>query len=64
MLMDQIQDYMDKTAAQRDLLNVQKGELAEEKKIMPSFHLSLQSGSNAILAAMKRKYRLSAETLP
>lgn len=31
-------------------------ELAAEKKIMPSFHLSLQSGSNAILAAMKRKY--------
>lgn len=31
-------------------------ELASEKKIMPSFHLSLQSGSNAILAAMKRKY--------
>ncbi len=31
-------------------------ELASEKKIMPSFHLSLQSGSNRILAAMKRKY--------
>ena len=31
-------------------------ELASEKKIMPSFHLSLQSGSNAVLAAMKRKY--------
>ncbi|MBQ9747921.1 MAG: tRNA (N(6)-L-threonylcarbamoyladenosine(37)-C(2))-methylthiotransferase MtaB [Clostridia bacterium] len=31
-------------------------ELAAEKKIMPSFHLSLQSGSNAVLAAMKRKY--------
>lgn len=31
-------------------------ELASEKKIMPSFHLSLQSGSNAILAEMKRKY--------
>ncbi len=31
-------------------------ELASEPKIMPSFHLSLQSGSNAVLAAMKRKY--------
>ncbi len=31
-------------------------ELSAEKKIMPSFHLSLQSGSNKILAAMKRKY--------
>jgi len=31
-------------------------ELADTKGIMPSFHLSLQSGSNRILAAMKRKY--------
>jgi threonylcarbamoyladenosine tRNA methylthiotransferase MtaB len=31
-------------------------ELANTKGIMPSFHLSLQSGSNRILAAMKRKY--------
>ncbi len=31
-------------------------ELASTKGIMPSFHLSLQSGSNRILAAMKRKY--------
>ena len=31
-------------------------ELAETEGIMPSFHLSLQSGSNRILAAMKRKY--------
>ncbi len=31
-------------------------ELAGTKGIMPSFHLSLQSGSNKILAAMKRKY--------
>jgi threonylcarbamoyladenosine tRNA methylthiotransferase MtaB len=31
-------------------------ELAGTKGIMPSFHLSLQSGSNRILAAMKRKY--------
>jgi threonylcarbamoyladenosine tRNA methylthiotransferase MtaB len=31
-------------------------ELANTPKIMPSFHLSLQSGSNRILAAMKRKY--------
>ena len=31
-------------------------ELISEPKILPSFHLSLQSGSNAILAAMKRKY--------
>ena len=30
--------------------------LAAEKKIMPSFHLSLQSGSDAVLAKMKRKY--------
>ena len=31
-------------------------ELISEPKILPSFHLSLQSGSNAVLAAMKRKY--------
>ncbi|MBR5187550.1 MAG: tRNA (N(6)-L-threonylcarbamoyladenosine(37)-C(2))-methylthiotransferase MtaB [Clostridia bacterium] len=31
-------------------------ELAGTNGIMPSFHLSLQSGSNRILAAMKRKY--------
>ena len=31
-------------------------ELANTPGIMPSFHLSLQSGSNRILAAMKRKY--------
>ncbi|MBR7160994.1 MAG: tRNA (N(6)-L-threonylcarbamoyladenosine(37)-C(2))-methylthiotransferase MtaB [Clostridia bacterium] len=31
-------------------------ELADTAGIMPSFHLSLQSGSNRILAAMKRKY--------
>ncbi|MBQ8403587.1 MAG: tRNA (N(6)-L-threonylcarbamoyladenosine(37)-C(2))-methylthiotransferase MtaB [Clostridia bacterium] len=30
--------------------------LASEKKFMPSFHLSLQSGSNKVLADMKRKY--------
>ncbi len=30
--------------------------LASEEKIKPSFHLSLQSGSNRILALMKRKY--------
>lgn len=30
--------------------------LSENKKFMPSFHLSLQSGSNAVLASMKRKY--------
>ncbi len=31
-------------------------ELISEPKILPSFHLSLQSGSNKILAMMKRKY--------
>ena len=31
-------------------------ELISEPKILPSFYLSLQSGSNAVLAAMKRKY--------
>lgn len=30
--------------------------LASEKKFMPGFHLSLQSGSNKVLADMKRKY--------
>ena len=30
--------------------------VAKEEKFMPSFHLSLQSGSNKILADMKRKY--------
>lgn len=30
--------------------------IGTSKKIMPHFHLSLQSGSNTILAAMKRKY--------
>ena len=30
--------------------------MASEKKFLPSFHLSLQSGSNRVLAAMKRKY--------
>lgn len=30
--------------------------VAKEKKFMPSFHLSLQSGSNKVLADMKRKY--------
>ena len=29
---------------------------AAEQKFMPSFHLSLQSGSNKVLADMKRKY--------
>lgn len=31
-------------------------EIAAQPHIMPSFHLSLQSGSNAVLAAMKRRY--------
>lgn len=31
-------------------------EIAAVPQIMPSFHLSLQSGSNAVLAAMKRRY--------
>ncbi len=30
--------------------------VAKEEKFMPSFHLSLQSGSNKVLADMKRKY--------
>ena len=30
--------------------------IASEPKFMPSFHLSLQSGSNKVLADMKRKY--------
>lgn len=30
--------------------------LAENKKICPHFHLSLQSGSNAVLSRMNRKY--------
>ncbi|MBQ8861589.1 MAG: tRNA (N(6)-L-threonylcarbamoyladenosine(37)-C(2))-methylthiotransferase MtaB [Clostridia bacterium] len=30
--------------------------IAAEQKFMPSFHLSLQSGSNKVLADMKRKY--------
>ena len=30
--------------------------LANQKKFMPSFHLSLQSGSASVLARMKRKY--------
>lgn len=30
--------------------------MAAEPKFMPSFHLSLQSGSNKVLADMKRKY--------
>ena len=35
--------------------------LAEVKKLMPHLHLSVQSGSSPVLAAMKRKY--NAETL-
>lgn len=34
-------------------------EIAAEPRIMQSFHLSLQSGSNAVLAAMKRRYNRS-----
>jgi len=32
--------------------------IAKNKKFMPSFHLSLQSGSNAVLASMRRKYNI------
>ncbi len=30
--------------------------LSQEKRIMPHFHLSLQSGSDAVLSAMRRRY--------
>ena len=42
LLMDQIQEYMEKTAAQRDLLEKQKLELAEEKKGLESRQAELQ----------------------
>ncbi|MBO5253156.1 MAG: peptidoglycan DD-metalloendopeptidase family protein [Clostridia bacterium] len=42
MLMDQIQDYMEKTAVQRDLLQTQKNDLAEQKKELESKQAELQ----------------------
>lgn len=35
------------------------GKLAGHKNFMPSFHLSLQSGSDSVLCAMRRKYNRS-----
>ncbi len=37
--------------------------LAEMKKVMPHFHLSLQSGSDAVLKAMRRTYSREQELL-
>ena len=42
MLMDEIQEYMEETAAQRDLIAEQKEDLAEEKKDLESKQTELQ----------------------
>ena len=42
MLMDEIQEYMEETAAQRDLIAEQKEDLAEEKKDLESKQAELQ----------------------
>ncbi|MBP3705057.1 MAG: peptidoglycan DD-metalloendopeptidase family protein, partial [Clostridia bacterium] len=42
LLMEEIQDYMEKTAAQRDLVTEQKEELADEKKDLESKQGELQ----------------------
>lgn len=64
-LADLIRDVAEKTPIKRIRLgslepSVLKKEfvdsIAAEPKFMPSFHLSLQSGSNKVLADMKRKY--------
>jgi len=38
------------------LTEERSGRLSEVKRLMPHFHLSVQSGSSAVLAAMRRKY--------
>jgi threonylcarbamoyladenosine tRNA methylthiotransferase MtaB len=64
-LSDLIRDVAEKTEIKRIRLgslepSVLKHDfvdsIAAEPKFMPSFHLSLQSGSNKVLADMKRKY--------
>ena len=64
-LADLIRDVAEKTEIKRIRLgslepSVLKRDfvdaIAAEPKFMPSFHLSLQSGSNKVLADMKRKY--------
>ena len=64
-LADLIHDVAEKTEVKRIRLgslepSVLKKDfvdrVASEPKFMPSFHLSLQSGSNKVLADMKRKY--------
>ena len=64
-LADLIRDVAEKTEIKRIRLGslepslLKKGfvdAIAAEPKFMPSFHLSLQSGSNKVLADMKRKY--------
>ena len=64
-LSDLIRDVAEKTEIKRIRLgslepSVLKRDfvdsIAAEPKFMPSFHLSLQSGSNKVLADMKRKY--------
>lgn len=64
-LSDLVRDISEKTGIERIRLSSLEPSilradfvdmLSENKKFMPSFHLSLQSGSNAVLASMKRKY--------
>ncbi|MBP5349111.1 MAG: tRNA (N(6)-L-threonylcarbamoyladenosine(37)-C(2))-methylthiotransferase MtaB [Clostridia bacterium] len=65
-LVDLIEDVANKTAVERIRLSSLAPEmmtpsvikrLAGIKKLAPHFHLSLQSGSDAVLAGMRRPYR-------